>query len=224
MDLFSRPSPEHIEQLSQFGSATLHEVLGQQGALCPSLKPVSKEMHACGPAFTFQCPAGDNLMLQVALSYARPGDVVVGAMGGDPGYGVFGDLLATAAKERQLAGLVVDTSVRDAADLRAIGFPVFSKGLAIQGARKSQAGEMNTAIAVGGQVIQPGDVVKADEDGIVVIPQSRIEEVIESAKSREIMEVGKKKAYRAGNTVIEVNNLADAISKAGIGLPNETTG
>lgn len=204
---FDRPDPALVERLGGFSSATIHEAQGRLGALDSAIKPVDHRMSLCGPAFTVQCAPRDNLMLQTAIAFARPGDVVVVSAGAYTEAGSFGDVLANACRSKGLAGLVTDTGVRDTEDLRALGFPVFSRGVCIKGTVKETVGPMCEPITVGGQLVRPGDVIRADADGVVVVRREDAAEVATASRQRVDTEAEFIAAYRSGKSVVELCDL-----------------
>lgn len=213
---FDRPAPELVERLGRYSSATLHEAQGRLGALDSAIKPVDHRMSLCGPAFTVRCAPRDNLMLQTAIAYARPGDVVVVSAGAYTEAGSFGDVLANACRAKGLAGLVTDTGVRDTEDLRALGFPVFSRSVCIKGTVKETIGPMCEPVTVGGESIRPGDVVRADADGVVVVRREDAEKVAEASQARVDTEAEFIAAYRAGRTVIDLCGLEPLLAAKGL--------
>ncbi|MER5428972.1 4-carboxy-4-hydroxy-2-oxoadipate aldolase/oxaloacetate decarboxylase [Streptomyces sp. NPDC002588] len=213
---FERPDAALVERLRAFSSATIHEAQGRLGALDSVVKPVDHRMSLCGPAFTVQCAPRDNLMLQTAIAYARPGDVVVVSAGAYEEAGSFGDVLANACRAKGLGGLVTDTGVRDTEDLRALGFPVFSRSVSIKGTVKETVGPMCEPVTVGGVLVRPGDVMRADADGVVVVRREDAAEVAAAAQERVDAEAGYISAYRAGRTVIDVCGLAPLLEAKGL--------
>ncbi|WP_284748984.1 4-carboxy-4-hydroxy-2-oxoadipate aldolase/oxaloacetate decarboxylase [Amycolatopsis sp. RTGN1] len=215
MTEFDRPDPALVKELGRHSAATIHEAQGRRGALASSIKPVDHRMSLCGPAFTVRCAPRDNLMLQVAIASARPGDVVVVSAGEYAEAGSFGDVLANACLAKGIAGLVTDTGVRDTAELRALGFPVFSYSVSIKGTVKETVGPLAEPVLIGGELVRPGDVVRGDADGVVVVRQEELGEVIEASQAREAAEAEYIAAYRAGKSVIEVSRLAPVLEAKG---------
>ncbi|MEU7719008.1 4-carboxy-4-hydroxy-2-oxoadipate aldolase/oxaloacetate decarboxylase [Streptomyces tibetensis] len=213
---FERPDAALVEQLRAFSSATIHEAQGRLGALDSVIKPVDHRMSLCGPAFTVQCAPRDNLMLQTAIAYARPGDVVVVSAGAYEEAGSFGDVLANACQAKGLGGLITDTGVRDTEDLRALGFPVFSRSVSIKGTVKETVGPMCEPVTIGGVLVRPGDVMRADADGVVVIRREDAAEVVTASQERVDAEAGYIAAYRRGKTVVEMCNLAPLLASKGL--------
>ncbi|MCX4402973.1 MULTISPECIES: 4-carboxy-4-hydroxy-2-oxoadipate aldolase/oxaloacetate decarboxylase [unclassified Streptomyces] len=213
---FERPEPAAVERLSAFSSATIHEAQGRLGALDSAIKPVDHRMSLCGPAFTVQCAPRDNLMLQTAIAYARPGDVVVVSAGAYEEAGSFGDVLANACQAKGLGGLITDTGVRDTEDLRALGFPVFSRSVSIKGTVKETVGPMCEPVTVGGVLVRPGDVMRADADGVVVVRREDVAEAVAASQERVDAEAGYIAAYRAGRTVVDICDLAPLLAAKGL--------
>lgn len=211
-----RPDPQLVAELARYGTATIHEAQGRMGALSSRLKPVDRSMSLCGPAFTVKCAPRDNIMLQVAISYAKRGDVIVVSAGEYEEAGSFGDVLANACLAKGIAGLVTDTGVRDTAELIKLGFPVFSLSTCIKGTVKETIGQVNDPVLVGGEIIHPGDIIRGDADGLVVVRRQDAAFAAEKSKAREAAEAGYIAAYKAGKSVIEVSNLANVLATKGL--------
>jgi len=213
---FDRPDPALVKELSEFSSATIHEAQGRLGALSSTIKPVDHTMSLCGPAFTVRCAPRDNIMLQVAISYAQPGDVIVVSAGEYAEAGSFGDVLANACVARGLGGLITDTGVRDTMELRELGFPVFSHSVCIKGTVKETIGPMCEPILIGGELVRPGDIMRADADGVVVVRREDAADTIDKSRQRIDAEAGYIAAYHAGQTPIQVSNLAPTLESKGL--------
>ncbi|OWV97573.1 S-adenosylmethionine--2-demethylmenaquinone methyltransferase [Rhizobium sp. R72] len=207
-----RPATE-IDALAKFSPATIHEAQGRRGALSSRIKPVDYRMKLCGPAFTVRCAPRDNIMLQLAINYAQPGDIIVVSAGEYEEAGSFGDVLANACLAKGIGGLVTDSGVRDTLQLRELGFPVFSLSVCIKGTVKETLTSTNEPIVVGGELIHPGDIIVGDADGLVVVRQEEAREVARLSKAREEAEAEYIAAYKAGKSVIEVSKL-EAVLKA----------
>ncbi|MFD8384939.1 4-carboxy-4-hydroxy-2-oxoadipate aldolase/oxaloacetate decarboxylase [Streptomyces sp. NPDC059679] len=210
---FDRPDPALVDRLAAYSAATIHEAQGRLGALASAIKPVDPEMSLCGPAFTVRCAPRDNIMLQVAIAHARPGDVIVVSAGDYAEAGSFGDVLANACVAKGLGGLITDTGVRDTRELRALGFPVFSRSVSIKGTVKETVGPMAEPVLIGGELVRPGDVVRADVDGVVVVRREDLADVVRKSQERIDAEAAYIASYRAGKSVIEVSGL-EAVLKA----------
>ncbi|AGA08357.1 4-carboxy-4-hydroxy-2-oxoadipate aldolase/oxaloacetate decarboxylase [Sinorhizobium meliloti] len=208
-----RPTAAAIEALAKFSPATIHEAQGRRGALSSRIKPVDYRMKLCGPAFTVRCAPRDNIMLQLAINYAEPGDIIVVSAGEYEEAGSFGDVLANACLAKGIGGLVTDSGVRDTLQLRELGFPVFSLSVCIKGTVKETLTSTNDPVVVGGELIHPGDIIVGDADGLVVVRREEALEVAKLSQAREEAEAEYIAAYKAGKSVIEVSKL-DAVLKA----------
>ena len=193
-----------LKQLSQFSAATIHEALGKYGNLPSAIKPISATMKVCGMAYTVKTMPRDNILLHRAYAYAKPGDVIVANCSGFYEAGYWGDLMSLGAKTKGINGLVIDGCVRDANDIEAMGFPVFSRGLCILGTSNHGDGFLNEPIIIGGVLINPGDIIIGDRDGVVVIPQNRITEAIEKSAAREAKEENVRRQLREGKTSLQI--------------------
>lgn len=213
---FERPSKELTERFSKLGSATVHEAAGRKGAVNPAIKPIRKGLRLCGPAFTVQCGPGDNLMLHKALEKAQPGDVLVTSVSGYPEGGYFGGLMAVSAVARQLGGLAIDGCIRDSEEIIAMGFPIFARGFCIRGTSKSVPGLINHPTVFGGIVVQPGDLILGDDDGLVTIARAEVESVLEKALQRVEAEIKKSDQLRSGISSVELNKLGKVFEALGL--------
>jgi 4-hydroxy-4-methyl-2-oxoglutarate aldolase len=193
-----------IKKISQFSAATLHEALGKTGNLPSGIKPISPKMKVCGPAYTVKTMPCDNLLLHRAYAYAQAGDVLVVNCSNFYEAGYWGDLMSLGAKTKGIAGLVIDGCVRDADDIEAMGFPVFSRGLCIKGTGNHGEGTLQQPIIMGEQIVYPGDIIVGDRDGVVVIPQNRLEETIEKAIAREEKEERVRIELRKGRNSLQI--------------------
>ncbi len=195
---------EIIKEISQFSAATLHEAMGKRGNLPSCIKPINPKMKICGTAFTVLTAPCDNKMLHRAYAAAKKGDVLVVNCSSFYEAGYWGDLMSLGAKTKGIAGLVIDGCVRDADDIEALNFPVFSRGLCIRGTGSVGIGSLNEPIAMGEVVVYPGDIIVGDRDGVVVIPQAEIEETIKKAYAREEKEENVRIELRKGRTSMEI--------------------
>lgn len=211
-----RPAKEIVDAFREHASATIHEASGRKGYISNRIKPIAKGMKICGPAFTVQCPAGDNMMLHKALERAKPGDVIVATVGGAEEYGYFGDLMATSAISRKIAGLCIEGCVRDSAEIIEAGLPVFSTGLSIRGTGKGQLGLINYPTVFGGQTISAGDIIVGDDDGLVVIRREDCEDVLNKTIARVKAEIIKAEQLATGVSGVEYNKFGPLFEAAGL--------
>ncbi len=212
---FERPDSNLVSGISRYLPATLHEAQGRTGALDSRIKPIYPGMRACGPALTASCHAADNLMLIAAISVAQPGDVLVVCAGDRPEQGGFGEVLATACMAKGIVGIVTDAGVRDGSALRERGFSAFCYGLCMKGTVKETLGFVNQAIIIGGVLIRPGDIVSADDDGVVVVPRERIAEVTRLSEEREAKEAKIMKALSEGGDVLGLTGMDKVLAAKG---------
>lgn len=213
---FERPSREIVEAFSKQASATVHEASGRKGPVSNAIKPIAKGIKICGPAFTVQCMPGDNLMLHKALELAQPGDVIVATTNGGYEYGYWGGLMATSAVARKLGGLAIDGCIRDSEEIIEMGFPMFARGTAIRGTVKNTLGLINYPTVFGGIMVEPGDLILGDDDGMVVVKRSECEEVLEKSIKRVKAEEEKAKILATGISSVEYNKLTEVFARLGL--------
>jgi 4-hydroxy-4-methyl-2-oxoglutarate aldolase len=198
---------ELIDQFRGIGTATVHEASGRKGAVDCAIKPISRGVRLCGPAFTVQCHPGDNLMLHKAIERAQPGDILVASVGGYYEAGYWGGLMATSAVARKIGGVAIDGSIRDSAEIVKMGFPIFCRGFCIRGTTKTVLGLINHPILFGGVLVHPGDLILGDDDGMVVAERMECESVLEKSIQRIEAEKAKAEKLRTGISGVELNQL-----------------
>jgi 4-hydroxy-4-methyl-2-oxoglutarate aldolase len=206
-----------VDALAVHGVATVHEAMGRTGLVDPGIRPIQDGVRIAGSAVTILSWPGDNLMIHAAIEQCQAGDVLVIATTSPSTDGAFGDLFATALKARGVRGLVTTTGVRDVADLRAMGFPVWSRAVHAQGTVKATPGSVNVPIVVAGATVQPGDVVIADDDGVVVVPRRESSAVLEAADARVEKEAADREAYGSGTQLsLDRKGLRKTLADLGV--------
>jgi 4-hydroxy-4-methyl-2-oxoglutarate aldolase len=207
---------EVVDQLAPVGTATVHEAIGRRGYVGPHITPIQQGVKVAGTAVTVLSHPGDNGMIHAAVEQCTEGDILVVANTAPSNHGMFGDLLATSLMMRGVRGLVIDAGVRDTFDLREMGFPVWSQHVSCQGTVKNSPGSVNVPIRLGEQVINPGDVICADDDGVVVVARAEAEWALEMSNKRLADEVQSRSKLEAGELGLDFYGLRDKLTAMGV--------
>ncbi|MFE6356069.1 4-carboxy-4-hydroxy-2-oxoadipate aldolase/oxaloacetate decarboxylase [Streptomyces rochei] len=205
-----------IEALAGYGTATVGEAMGRTGFLGTHLRPIQQGVRVAGTAVTVLCWPGDNLMIHAAVEQCGEGDVLVVTTTSPCTDGLFGELFATALVHRGVRGVVLNTGIRDTAELRAMGFPAWSAAVSPQGTVKATGGSVNVPIVIGGQMIHPGDVIVADDDGVVVVPRECARDTVEASEAREQKEAAARAAFLEGQLGLDRYGLRETLTRLGV--------
>ncbi|MGX1134731.1 4-hydroxy-4-methyl-2-oxoglutarate aldolase [Streptomyces glaucescens] len=211
-----RAAAEDVEALAAFGVATVSEAMGRTGLLGTGLRPIQQGVRVAGTAVTVLSWPGDNLMIHAAVEQCGEGDILVVTTTSPSTDGMFGELFATALQQRGVKGLVIDAGIRDTRELREMDFPAWSRAVSAQGTVKATGGSVNVPVVIGGQVIRPGDVILADDDGVVVVPRERARETAERSGAREAKEAGSRAAFLDGELGLDRYGLRDTLERLGV--------
>ena len=211
-----RPAPALSARLRDLGVATVHEAIGRRGLMKPYMRPIWPGAKIAGPAVTVLTHPGDNWMIHVAVEQCRKGDVVVAACSADNTDGMFGDVLATTFMARGIVGLVIDAGVRDVANLAEMKYPVWSRAISAKGTIKATLGSVNIPVICAGVHVMPGDIIVADDDGVVVVPHAQAESAVAVAEQREAAEIEKRRRLAAGELTLDIDKMREPLQKLGL--------
>jgi 4-hydroxy-4-methyl-2-oxoglutarate aldolase len=216
-----RLDSEVVRTLGELGVATVHEALGRTGLMKPYMRPIYPSARAAGTAVTISSQPGDNLMIHAAMEVCKPGDILVVTTTSESTDGMFGELLGVSCEAHGVVGLIIDAGVRDTAELTAMDFPVWAKAISAQGTVKSTAGSVNVPVVCAGMTVNPGDVIVADADGVVVVPRAQAAAVAQAGRDRIDKEAKTRERLRNGELGVDFYGLREKLKQLGVNYVDE---
>ncbi len=219
-----RADLRQVDKLAEYGVATVHEAIGRNGHLGPGIRPNQQGTRIAGTALSVLCWPGENLMIHAAVELVQPGDVLVVTTTAESTDGMFGELLASSLRARGCAGLIIDAGVRDVADLTTMEFPVWSKAISAMGTVKATAGSVNIPVVCAGEIVNPGDVIVADVDGVCVVRRAEAAAVAQASDQRRIKEENNRVRLKAGDLGLDMYGLRDKLKALGVEWKDEAPG
>jgi 4-hydroxy-4-methyl-2-oxoglutarate aldolase len=211
-----RPDAQAVKLLGEPGVATIHEAQGRTGAMLPYMRPIYPAARVSGPAVTVSSHPGDNLMIHAAVEVCKPGDVLVVVTTSESTDGMFGDLLGTSCQAHGVVGLIIDAGVRDTTELTEMNFPVWAKAISPQGTVKASPGSVNVPVVCAGMLVNPGDVIVGDADGVVVVPRANAAEVAKASQQRLAKEEKTRERLAKGELGVEFYGLRAKLKELGV--------
>ena len=216
-----RPDPEVVRALGELGVATVHEAQGRTGLMKPYMRPIYPSARAAGTAITISSQPGDNLMIHAAMDVCKRGDILVVTTTSESTDGMFGELLGVSCEAHGVVGLITDAGVRDTAELTAMDFPVWARAISAQGTVKSTAGSVNVPVVCAGMTVNPGDVIVADADGVVVVPREQAAAVAQAGRDRIDKEAKTRERLRNGELGVDFYGLREKLKQLGVNYVDE---
>jgi 4-hydroxy-4-methyl-2-oxoglutarate aldolase len=216
-----RPDSQAVKLLGELGVATVHEAQGRTGLMLPYMRPIYPAARVAAPAITVSCHPGDNLMIHAAIEFCHPGDVLVVVTHSESTDGMFGELLGTSCQKHGVVGLIIDAGVRDTTELTDMKFPVWAKAISAQGTVKASPGSVNVPVVCAGAIVNPGDVIVGDADGVVVVPRATAADVAKAGDQRRAKEEKVRERLAKGELGVDFYGLRAKLKELGVEVVDE---